>query len=80
MEVSCARHARLLLLLLLLLLIPIRSRRTHLFLRILWRIATESSGDASRKEYEGGSESDEDVDEDGSSDTPVTKTPKPKAE
>ncbi len=33
---------------------------THLFLRILWRIATESTGDASRKEYEGGSESDGD--------------------
>jgi hypothetical protein len=33
--------------------------RTHLFLRILWRIATESSGDASRKEYEGGSESED---------------------
>jgi hypothetical protein len=30
---------------------------TILFLRILWRIATEGSGDASRKEYEGGSES-----------------------
>jgi hypothetical protein len=36
---------------------------THLFLRILWRIATESTGDASRKEYEGGSESEGDEDE-----------------
>ena len=42
---------------------------THLFLRILWRIATESTGDASRKEYEGGSESEEEEAEHDDSDS-----------
>ena len=32
----------------------------HLFLNILWRILTESAAEASRKEYEGDSDDDDD--------------------
>ena len=56
----------------LLLLLLLHIIWTHLFLRIVWRIATESSGDASRKEYEGGSDSDDDGDDSGSADASTT--------
>ncbi len=50
---------------------------TYLFLRILWRIATESPEEASRKEYEGGSDSDGEREEPAVSPPPGPGAPPP---